>query len=204
MFLFSSRWSVRIPALPLHLFSRLLRSFFRPSRQTATPLSTVHTFRFSSLIPRDLASSSEMFFPPRPLLPLGCTRCRDVCRNAATAVACNVGFNPRDERESAFVRISHFPRGCRQIGRESLPITHCPLQLKLPDRAREYRLPADRFDISSAVDANLFVATAICSQQSMSAEEISDRSVSRGATIYHFGRFSWTISAQILQSYKMR
>jgi len=64
---------------------------------------------------------------------------------------------------NAFDRISHFPRGCRQIGRGSLPITHCPLQLKLPDRARECRLPADGFDVSSAVDANLFVAPAICS-----------------------------------------
>jgi len=69
---------------------------------------------------------------------------------------------------------SAFPIFHAAAGRESLPITHCPLQLKLPDRTREYRLPADRFDISSAVDANLFVAPAICSQQSMSAEEISN------------------------------
>jgi len=82
------------------------------------------------LIPQDLTSSSKTFFPPLRSLLLVYTLSRHVY------AARIVGRNPRDEQTSVFDRISHFPRGCREIGRGSLPITHCPLQLKLPDRTR--------------------------------------------------------------------
>lgn len=120
-------------------FSRLLQRFFRSSRQTASLLPSPFHFLpsrsqvLSFLIPQDLAASSKTFFPSsRPLLySFQFTRYRGTSMQLA-----QFRWTQPAGRTSAFDRISHFPRGYREIGRGSLPITHCPLQLKLPDRAR--------------------------------------------------------------------
>lgn len=123
---------------------------------------------FFTSSPSLLSSPSASFFS------LWFTRRRHVLsKHRCCSSRCSLNAMPRGTKTGERFR-PHFPFSTRlpgQIGRGSLPITHCPLQLKLPDR--ECRLAADRYHVSSAVNANLFVATAICSRRSV-AEEISD------------------------------
>lgn len=141
--------SVRVLTLPFHLFPAVATflphvpangsSFPSPS----TPLPPLRPLAPNSsgsrLVLRDVFPTVAAACPRVTLWVAGTFRLSAV--NTA-ALAIGVECNPRDESANAFDRISHFPRGCREIERGSLPITHCPLQLKLPDRAREYRLSA--------------------------------------------------------------
>lgn len=129
---FPSRWSVRVPTLPLHLFpdccsvsSAHLGKWLRPYH-----LLPLHSRVLSFLILQDLTSSFETFFLPSRSLLLSSvyTLPRDVY---AVRIA---GRNPAGQTLSTAFPIFH--AAARRSEEDSLPITHCPLQLKLPDRTR--------------------------------------------------------------------
>ncbi|CAL1674102.1 unnamed protein product [Lasius platythorax] len=141
-------WSIRPSARPdvtVSPFPGCCRRFFLTFRQMAASSLPSPSSVLSSLIPQDLASTSEMFFLPWPQLAFGLHFGLPERLSAVnTTAAVRIGWIQPAGRASERFR-PHFPFSTRLPGdrkRGSLPITHCPLQLKLPDRARECRLPA--------------------------------------------------------------
>jgi len=171
---------VRVPTLPLHLFSAVaaffsahLGKWLRPYR---LPLS-LPTFA-CSFLPN---SSGPHFvlqdvFPALAIAPFG------LHIIAARLCSSHRWTQPAGRTDERFR--PHFPFSTRLPGdRKRIATNHSLSTTTQAARsyARECRLPAGRFDVSLAVDANLFVVSAICSRQSTSAKQISDWSVSRGA-----------------------
>lgn len=127
----------------------------------------------SFLILRDLVSSTSGRFSRGPPLPFGkgrLQRCGTTKRGGRRSHPMQ-HIGRASELSTAFP-IFHAAAGRSEEDRYQSLTVHYNSSCRI---ARERRLPADRFDVSSAVDTNLFVVPAICSRQSMPVEEISVR-----------------------------